>query len=198
MRWRFYVNPGNSIFLLARWKQACRSTLLESKAFFLPNLHINTLQAAMCGNRMNRPLGSLKRSCSTWCYVTEESAYRVYVVGPQRTGASPKPPPGVSSLCRLRTVLPVLAQNISSAPSDVETVSGSVGDVGGGIIPSALVSLECPANCEARSTLASDLGASHFAILRLGAISSGGPARRDLKIGFHRQLRSRSISMTRS
>jgi hypothetical protein len=64
--------------------------------------------------------------------------------------------------------LPVLAQHIDDSSSDIGSVSGTVTDVNGGVIPGARVSLECRDICEPRSTLADESGGFGFRNLATG------------------------------
>jgi hypothetical protein len=66
------------------------------------------------------------------------------------------------------TVLPAVAQDI--APSDPQTgsISGTVLDIYGDIIPGALVALECPSPCENQTATASDSAAFYFRDLKFG------------------------------
>jgi len=63
--------------------------------------------------------------------------------------------------------LRVFAQNSASGSSH-GTISGSVVDVNGGIIPGAVVALKCQSPCNEESTVSNDTGDFHFHGLSLG------------------------------
>jgi carboxypeptidase family protein len=64
--------------------------------------------------------------------------------------------------------LPVSAQNVDDPSSNVGTLSGTVADVNGGVIPGARVSLECQNDCGGQSALADDSGSFGFRNLATG------------------------------
>ena len=68
----------------------------------------------------------------------------------------------------LTTVLPAMAQDIAAPDPQIGSISGTVLDVNDGIVPGALVTLQCPSPCENQSATANDTAAFDFRNLKLG------------------------------
>jgi hypothetical protein len=72
----------------------------------------------------------------------------------------------IAAIC-LAAALSALAHRVFAAEPDIGTVSGTVIDETGGIVPGAIVTLKCFVQCDNRSTVASDMGAFEFHKLAL-------------------------------
>jgi hypothetical protein len=66
------------------------------------------------------------------------------------------------------TVMPAMAQDIAAPDPQFGSISGTVLDVNDGIVPGALVTLQCPFPCENQTTTASDNAAFDFRDLKFG------------------------------
>jgi len=71
------------------------------------------------------------------------------------------------SIC-FTTALPAVAQDIAAPEPQLGSIGGTVLDVNGGLVPGALVTLECPSPCENRTATANDNAAFDFRELRFG------------------------------
>ena len=71
------------------------------------------------------------------------------------------------SIC-LTTVLPAVAQEIAAPEPQLGNIGGTVLDVNGGLVPGALVRLECPSPCENQTATANDNAAFDFHELKFG------------------------------
>jgi hypothetical protein len=68
----------------------------------------------------------------------------------------------------ITTVLPSMAQDIAASDPQLGTISGTVLDLNGDLVPGALVTLQCPSPCENRTQTSNDSAAFSFGELRLG------------------------------
>ena len=71
------------------------------------------------------------------------------------------------SIC-FTTSLPAVAQDIAAPEPQLGSIGGTVLDVNGGLVPGALVTLECPSPCEIRTATANDNAAFDFRELKFG------------------------------
>jgi len=71
------------------------------------------------------------------------------------------------SIC-FATVLPAVAQDIAAPDPQFGSISGTVLDVNDGLVPGALVTLQCPSPCQKQTTTASDNAAFDFRDLKFG------------------------------
>jgi len=67
----------------------------------------------------------------------------------------------------LTTVLPAIAEDIATPDRQFGSISGTVLDVNGDLVPGALVTLECPTPCENQTATANDTAAFDFRDLKL-------------------------------
>ena len=65
------------------------------------------------------------------------------------------------------TVLPAMAEDNAAAAPELGSISGTVLDVNGDLVPGALVRLECPSPCDNRTETANDSAAFDFRHLKL-------------------------------
>jgi hypothetical protein len=68
----------------------------------------------------------------------------------------------------LTTALPAMAEDIAAPEPQVGTISGTVLDVYGDLVPGSLVTLQCPSPCEDQSASANDNAAFEFRSLKFG------------------------------
>jgi hypothetical protein len=68
----------------------------------------------------------------------------------------------------LTTVLPAMAQDIAAPDPQLGSISGTVLDVYGDLIPGAFVTLQCPSPCEKRTETANNSAAFDFRDLKFG------------------------------
>jgi hypothetical protein len=68
----------------------------------------------------------------------------------------------------LMTVMPAMAEDIASPGVLFGSISGTVLDVNDGLVPGALVTLQCSSPCENQTATASDIGAFNFPGLKFG------------------------------
>lgn len=68
----------------------------------------------------------------------------------------------------LTTGMPVMAQEIAAPDPQIGSISGTVLDVNDGIVPGALVTLQCSSPCENQATTANDNAAFDFRYLKFG------------------------------
>ncbi len=68
----------------------------------------------------------------------------------------------------LTTVLPAMAQDVAAPEPQIGSISGTVLDVNGGLVPGALVTLQCLSPCENQTATANDTAAFDFRDLKLG------------------------------
>jgi Carboxypeptidase regulatory-like domain len=73
----------------------------------------------------------------------------------------------IVAIC-LAAALPLTAQNVIILQSHIGTVGGTVQDVNGGVVPGAVVTLQCALPCRSQSTSSSDLGGFEFNNVALG------------------------------
>lgn len=71
------------------------------------------------------------------------------------------------SIC-LTTVLPAVAQDIVAPGPPFGSISGTVLDVSGDLVPGALVTIQCPSPCESKTATANDNAAFDFSDLKFG------------------------------
>ncbi len=71
------------------------------------------------------------------------------------------------SIC-FATVLPAVAEDIAAPDPQLGSIGGTVLDVNGGLVPRALVMLECPSPCEKQTATVNDNAAFEFRELRFG------------------------------
>jgi hypothetical protein len=65
-------------------------------------------------------------------------------------------------------VLPAMAQDIAAPDPQFGSISGTVLDVNGDLVPGALVTLQCPSPCQNRTETANDSAAFDFRDLKFG------------------------------
>jgi len=65
-------------------------------------------------------------------------------------------------------VLPAMAEDIAAPDPQIGSISGTVVDVNGDLVPGALITLECPSPCENQTATANDSAAFDFRFLKFG------------------------------
>jgi hypothetical protein len=68
----------------------------------------------------------------------------------------------------LTTILPAMAEDIAAPASQFGQIGGTVLDVNGGLVPGALVTLECQSPCDNHNATANDSAAFDFRNLKFG------------------------------
>jgi hypothetical protein len=68
----------------------------------------------------------------------------------------------------LTTVLPAMAQDIAAPDPQLGSISGTVLDINGDLLPGALVTLQCPSPCIKQTATANDNAAFDFSGLKFG------------------------------
>ena len=68
----------------------------------------------------------------------------------------------------LMTAMPAMADDIASSGALFGSISGTVLDVNDGLVPGALVTLQCPSPCENQTATANDIAAFNFHGLKFG------------------------------
>jgi hypothetical protein len=68
----------------------------------------------------------------------------------------------------LTAVMPAMAQDIAAPEPQLGSISGTVLDVNGDLVPGAIVALQCPSPCEKRTLTANDSASFSFGDLQFG------------------------------
>jgi hypothetical protein len=71
------------------------------------------------------------------------------------------------SIC-FTAVLPAVAQDVAAPEPQLGSIGGTVLDVNGGLVPGAVVTLDCPSPCKNQTMTANDSAAFNFRSLKFG------------------------------